>query len=380
MTEDSRLVELGKSIRKGDRNAVKQFFVNDNYPLDTIILPDDGCTALHFAILAGKYEIAEDLIKMMSETDLEKRTTSIRHTSLTLVAYIGTTHLARCIVQKNSELLTIADNNVCIPVTVACNRGRKEMTRYLYSVTPPEVFLPQNGNHGIDLMMGCMQNKILVLVAMFEATKQGIVEFVPELLKVIPPIIFPHNDGRNVFMIAIQYRQENIFNLLYGIHEESRLGILNDIDSNGNNVLHVAGEIAPPSQLARIFSPALQMQRELQWFKEVERIVPEWCKESKNGEDETAYEVFSNSHKELVKEGEKWMRDTASSFSVVGTLIITIMFAAAFTLPGGNAQDGLDVFGNPNIALRPGRFSRVLAQEVDHWPFHSFYFYCSNDG
>ena len=36
--------------------------------------------------------------------------------------------------------------------------------------------------------------------------------------------------------------------------------------------------------------------------------------------------------------GEKWMKDTASSCTVVGALIVTIMFAAAFTVPGGNDQ------------------------------------------
>ncbi|GKV49462.1 hypothetical protein SLEP1_g56212 [Rubroshorea leprosula] len=180
--------------------------------------------------------------------------------------------------------------------------------------------------------------------AFFEATKKGIVEFVVELLKVIPPIIFLDKDGRNVFMIAIQYRQENIFNLLYGTHKEWRFPILNDIDAKANNMLHVAGEIAPPSQLARISSTALQMQRELQWFKEVESIVPEWCKEDTNETGKIPYEVFSNSHKELVKDGEIWMRDTSNSLSLVGTLIITITFAAAFTLPGGNAQDGFPNF------------------------------------
>ncbi|GLT57133.1 hypothetical protein SLA2020_301230 [Shorea laevis] len=179
---------------------------------------------------------------------------------------------------------------------------------------------------------------------MFEATKWGMVEFVVELLKASQPLYYLNDDGRNVFMTAIQYRQENIFNLLYGIHEEMKAHILNDTDNNWNNMLHVAGEIAPHSQLARVSSAALQMQRELQWFKEVERIVPEWCKESKNSKGETPYEIFSNSHEKLVKDGGKWMRDTASSFSVVGTLIITIMFAAAFTLPGGNAQDGFPNF------------------------------------
>ncbi|GLT84630.1 hypothetical protein SLE2022_028500 [Rubroshorea leprosula] len=42
MTEESRLVELRRSICNGDWNAVKQFFVFDKHPLDTIILSDEG--------------------------------------------------------------------------------------------------------------------------------------------------------------------------------------------------------------------------------------------------------------------------------------------------------------------------------------------------
>ncbi|GKV49467.1 hypothetical protein SLEP1_g56217 [Rubroshorea leprosula] len=356
MTEDPCLVKLRKSIRKGDWNAVEQFFVSDEYPLDTIILSNEGYTALHVAILAGKYEIVKELIKMMSETDLEKKTArnSGGHTALTLVATTGRTDMAKCIVKENSKskLLTIENDGGFIPVTAACAMGHKDMTRYLYSVTPPEVFLPQRGKYGFDLVRAAMENKILVqhlpicgvVDAMFEATKQGMVEFVVELLKVSQPLIFHNDDGRHVFMIAIQYRQVNIFTLLHGINEEWKAHILKQTDREGNNMLHVAGEKAPHSQLVQVSSPALQMQRELQWFKEVERIVPEWCKESKNNNGETPYEVFSNSHEELVKAGEKWMRGTASSFIVVSTLIITMAFAAAITLPGGNAQDGFPNF------------------------------------
>ncbi|KAJ6363285.1 hypothetical protein OIU78_003458 [Salix suchowensis] len=47
----------------------------------------------------------------------------------------------------------------------------------------------------------------------------------------------------------------------------------------------------------------------------------------------------------MMKEGEQWMRDTADSCMLVATLIVTVVFAAAFTLPGGNLQDkGTPVF------------------------------------
>jgi len=69
------------------------------------------------------------------------------------------------------------------------------------------------------------------------------------------------------------------------------------------------------------------------------------CKEAKNADDKKPRELFTESHKELVKAGEKWAKDTAGSFTLVATLITTIMFAAAFTVPGGNNQDnGVPLF------------------------------------
>ena len=63
-------------------------------------------------------------------------------------------------------------------------------------------------------------------------------------------------------------------------------------------------------------------------------------------------ELFTESHKELMKEGEKWMKEIASSCTVVFTLIVTIMFAAAITVPGGNNQDsGFPTFLNEKLFM-----------------------------
>ncbi|KAJ1414001.1 PGG domain [Sesbania bispinosa] len=69
------------------------------------------------------------------------------------------------------------------------------------------------------------------------------------------------------------------------------------------------------------------------------------CKESKNAGGLKPNELFTKNHEQLLKDGRQWAKDTSSSFTIVGTLIITIMFAAAFTLPGGNNQNnGIPVF------------------------------------
>ena len=55
----------------------------------------------------------------------------------------------------------------------------------------------------------------------------------------------------------------------------------------------------------------------------------------KNSDNQTPKDLFTEKHEELLKEGEKWMKSTATSCMLVATLIATVVFAAIFTLPGG---------------------------------------------
>jgi hypothetical protein len=87
-------------------------------------------------------------------------------------------------------------------------------------------------------------------------------------------------------------------------------------------------------------------------MQEVESIVTPRFKEYLNKDDLTPRELFTQNHKDLMKEGEKWMKDTSTSCTVVGALIVTIMFAAAFTVPGGNDQNtGFPMFLNENLFM-----------------------------
>ncbi|XP_031259299.1 ankyrin repeat-containing protein At5g02620-like [Pistacia vera] len=115
-------------------------------------------------------------------------------------------------------------------------------------------------------------------------------------------------------------------------------------DVYGNNVLHLAGLLAPENQLNLVPGAALQMQHELQWFKEIENIVQPAYKVDKNCNGETPAMIFTKAHRELVKEGRDWMKVVANSCSVAAALIATIVFAAAITVPG----DYNDA-GRPNL-------------------------------
>ncbi|KAI3891673.1 hypothetical protein MKW92_030131 [Papaver armeniacum] len=110
-------------------------------------------------------------------------------------------------------------------------------------------------------------------------------------------------------------------------------------DDRDNTILHYAAEIAPSNQLNSVAGAAFQMQREMQWFKGVEYILLERYRRVTNKDGITAQQLFIDKHKGLVKEGEKWMRDTSESCMLVATLISTVAFAAAFSVPGGNYND-----------------------------------------
>ena len=107
----------------------------------------------------------------------------------------------------------------------------------------------------------------LVKKALFEAVKQGIVEFVTEIMKHYPEVVWFYDEkDRNIFFVATAERREKIFSLIYKMGAKKN-SLATYWDKDFNNMLHQAAFLAPSSQLDRVSGAALQMQRELQWFK-----------------------------------------------------------------------------------------------------------------
>ncbi|XP_038875615.1 uncharacterized protein LOC120068020 isoform X2 [Benincasa hispida] len=181
-----------------------------------------------------------------------------------------------------------------------------------------------------------------------DAASVGNVEFLVLLIRRYPDIVWEEDaDGKSIFHVAVENRLEDVFNLIYEI------GGLKDFSAKYRttvkgkyNILHLAAKLAAPNHLDRVSGAALQMQRELLWFKEVEKIVLSSQLEAKC-EDPlklTPRELFTKEHKDLRKDGEAWMRNTANSCMLVSTLIATVIFAAAFTVPGGDNSEGTPIF------------------------------------
>ncbi|KAI8020024.1 Ankyrin repeat-containing protein ITN1 [Camellia lanceoleosa] len=179
------------------------------------------------------------------------------------------------------------------------------------------------------------------------AAKLGIHEIIEEIVNSFPEAIFALNaDDLYIFELAVIKRHENVFNLLYQLGEDKQY-FARSRDNEGNTLLHLVGNKAPIEKLNVVPGAALQMQRELQWFKEVEKFVSPSYIDEQNDDGETPSTVFTNKHMDLVVEGEKWMKNRATSCTIAATLITitAVVFAAAMTVPGGNNNtSGLPIF------------------------------------
>ncbi|GKV52080.1 hypothetical protein SLEP1_g58682 [Rubroshorea leprosula] len=189
--------------------------------------------------------------------------------------------------------------------------------------------------------------------AIFQAIKIGIPDIVKEFIELNGNISRRSSDLedsnsrskiQDIFACAVEHRREELAHFLYKYAEEEK-SILFAINEDGNNTLHLAAKLAPHYQLGYIHAAALQLQSDLRWFKGVEEIIPQSYHEGRNFNGQTPLEVFVREHQDLLKEAKEWVKKTAESSTVVSALIITIMFAAAFTVPGGNDQStGFPIF------------------------------------
>ncbi|KAL3623599.1 hypothetical protein CASFOL_032415 [Castilleja foliolosa] len=171
---------------------------------------------------------------------------------------------------------------------------------------------------------------------MLTAARLGVHEVIEELVATFPAAIYSRNsDKQYIFHVAVENRCEKVFNLIYQTsnlkHQYSDL-----VDTSGNTLLHLAGRLAPSHKLNLVSGAALQMQREIQWFQEVEKFLHPYSRERSNKDGKTPKMVFTEQHVQLKADGEKWMKDTSNSCTIAAALITTVVFAAAITVPGGN--------------------------------------------
>ncbi|KAL6339473.1 hypothetical protein AAG906_033009 [Vitis piasezkii] len=94
---------------------------------------------------------------------------------------------------------------------------------------------------------------------------------------------------------------------------------------------------------------ALQMQWEVKWYQYVKQSMPPNFFPIHNEKKESAKQIFTREHQDLVKMGGEWLTSTATSCSVVATLIATVAFATSTAVPGGTKEGS----GKPILEQQP---------------------------
>ncbi|GJS93763.1 ankyrin repeat family protein [Tanacetum coccineum] len=158
-------------------------------------------------------------------------------------------------------------------------------------------------------------------------------------------------DGQDIYQLTVLNRSKKVYSYLLHLGHNTKIDLRISRDGDGNNILHLAGRLAPKHKLNAVCGAALQMQRQLQWFEEVKKAVGSKHTQELNSNKETPMMVFIREHETLRKDGEEWMKKTAKSYSIIATLIIlAIVFAAAITVPGG----GNSTSGKPTFEKKAG--------------------------
>ncbi|GKD65447.1 hypothetical protein Tco_1307555, partial [Tanacetum coccineum] len=133
------------------------------------------------------------------------------------------------------------------------------------------------------------------------------------------------DDRQNIYQLKVLNRSEKVYRYIL-LHERYAISDFSiSIDDDGNNILHLAGRLAPIHKLNVASGAALQMQKELQWFEEVKKVVKPAQTRELNCNNETPLMAFRRQHKDLRKDGEEWMKKTADSYTITAALIITIV-------------------------------------------------------
>lgn len=122
----------------------------------------------------------------------------------------------------------------------------------------------------------------------------------------------------------------------------------------------------------------------LLYVQRVRRIVPEHYYMHCDNDGQTPADVLELEHNEMLENAQKWIKETAQSCSTVAILVATVVFAAAYTIPGGSEGGTpvflrspvflfftiMDVVGLATSLASVVMFLSILTSPCELWDFH----------
>ncbi|GAY61657.1 hypothetical protein CUMW_211740 [Citrus unshiu] len=388
---------LSKFAMTGQWDNIVQAYENNPMSREAK-LTRSGDTALHIAAAAGQTNIVSELVEIMGEnaSNVLKIQNDRGDTALHLAAALGNEAMCHCMASKDRELISAADEGLAncswsrnledkehhrekreTYMGLSNSRPDKDGDTFSVPETPPvlendQIFRSRNiclesavavhnkdGNARDETATAAVQELKFMkkkyqqsgrkATPILIAAKMGVTEMVEKILDTIPVAIHDlDSEKKNLVLLAVENRQTGIYKLLLDrkMLGESDLNIFEHVDIKGNSALHLAakfGEYGP----WRIPGAALQMQWEIKWYKFVKESMPRYFFLGYNNKGKTPKEIFTKTHKELVKDGQEWLSRTSESCLVVAALIASVALTTSATVPGGlNEQSGKPILEN----------------------------------
>ncbi|XP_048133989.1 uncharacterized protein LOC115727318, partial [Rhodamnia argentea] len=180
---------------------------------------------------------------------------------------------------------------------------------------------------------------------LLQATVKGISELVKLCIQFFPELIWVTPHKKRLTVYAVDFHQERTLRLFLKVSSTNEMSLVPGPTRKESELMiidateYVVARYYPNFDVVtNVPGTVFQMQREVQWYKAVES----WIIPSMRGgyyKEKTCWSIFMENHKELLEKGEMWVKETTNSCMLVSTLISTILFAAAFSVPGGNDGD-----------------------------------------
>ncbi|KAL9316045.1 hypothetical protein ACSQ67_017046 [Phaseolus vulgaris] len=180
-------------------------------------------------------------------------------------------------------------------------------------------------------------------VALFDAIKSEshdqVIDTFLDYITILTTVKDPQ--GRNLLHLLCLHRRRAFSDKRVNNRKEQLVGA---VDNEGNNVLHMAALFSVQFQSFSGLNPYLQMQKALKWFKKVESHVPRELRSARNKKGKRPVEVFCDEHKQLSNDIKEVAKGIADSGMIVSTLVATVAFGAALTVPGDKNNSWFIVF------------------------------------
>ncbi|XP_057797231.1 ankyrin repeat-containing protein At5g02620-like [Salvia miltiorrhiza] len=340
-------------------------------PTDLELLDGHGYTACCYAAVSGLVDIADLMIRknptLASARDRENKTplykAALRGNAKMVSYFLKSAQVEDLSIQEWFDLLlvTIRREMYDVALEILGSKERVATMRNdegtaLHLLARQRFFLnrKQRNNGAMRQDMQILAKKLWEYIQklgnasavelmknppiLHDAAQLGNVELITMLTQTYPHLIW-HTDanGYTIFHIAVKCRHEMLFDLIneIGVRKDS---IAMSQDENGDNILHLATESAPTDRRLGAM-PGFEMLMEMLWFERVKAAVPPSSLEMRNKDGHTPRELFSKRHHSLLNKSKTWIKNTADSCMLISTLIFTVAFASAFSVPGGYDQE-----------------------------------------